>query len=487
MPIPRVLLLLLVAAPAFAQPPAPPSAQPTSTVTATPAVQPGLPPQMQQAIATSQQVAPALTGADRVDAYKGLITTLHEGGENKSALAQLQILPLNIEAQLNLDPDFLATSAGIYSALGDDATALRLLDAAEGRYLFTRFDVPMGLQVQQCYLLLNLGDEAGLHSRLLSVTQQAEHSESLTDEQRNSLNNLWIYFALRRSNEETSAGRQRNAMRILITALQTYPDNTLIKRSLAGAFLNAGDAKTALQLYKEAGLADATAGEYQGAIGAAFATGDRQDAEKWLHLLLEKSPTDPKVLTLAAKFERARGNRKLAASYYRAALENMPKEKRALTIPASLRDQAPDEVKTPQSPLTTLASVTDPLAVGAPRADNTATIAFASDAQTSRGGNFRLPGERVSPRLMPIFIPQQSAPPSAAIQESTAEYVPSAPVPTATANSPRGKVRPSLRQHTSAPTNATTSLDSYAPTAMPPLYRFQPQATQRLGEYDPSR
>lgn len=462
----RTLMLLFVAAPLLAQPPAPIPTPEKSTSTPAKTADEALPPQMQKAMPTARP-APAVTSADRADAYKGLITTLHDSGENKTALTQLQNMPTELLAQLSLDPDFLVASAGIYSSVGENGYALRLLDSAVERYMLQRKPVPLGIRIQACYLLLESGDDYALHSRLFFVTQIAEREDSLTPEQSGQLNDLWIFFALRRAGEENSAGNRRAALRILITAYETYPESVLIKRSLAGSYLNAGDAKTALQLYKEVGLADASPADYQGAIGAAFAAGDRRNAEKWLRLLLEKEPKDPAVLTLAAKFEQARGNRKLAAHYYQSALENMPKEKRALTIPSSLRDEAPGPAKPSQSPLTTLASVTDPSA---------ASVAINNSSATT-GARSYLPGEQATSRLMPIFIPQRH---TAAAAPALSVASPGSPSP---ASSPVVRTRPTLRSRHSATDPGKADVAHKGQV----LYQFPSPGTARLGDYDPTR
>jgi tetratricopeptide (TPR) repeat protein len=72
-------------------------------------------------------------------------------------------------------------------------------------------------------------------------------------------------------------------------------------------------------------MQDATAGDFQGAIGAALAANDRSDAETWLRQALDRYPRDPAVLSLAARYEQARGDNQRAADYYRASLAAMPR------------------------------------------------------------------------------------------------------------------------------------------------------------------
>jgi tetratricopeptide (TPR) repeat protein len=85
-----------------------------------------------------------------------------------------------------------------------------------------------------------------------------------------------------------------------------------------------GRAKESLALYKTVEFQDATSGDFQGAIGAALAANDKTQAELWLRQAMERYPKDPAILSLAARFEQARGDNQRASDYYRAALAAMP-------------------------------------------------------------------------------------------------------------------------------------------------------------------
>src|SRR6185369_16646774 len=60
------------------------------------------------------------------------------------------------------------------------------------------------------------------------------------------------------------------------------------------------------------------------AVGAALAANDSKDAETWLRYGLDQYPRDAEILTLAAKFEQARGNSGRAADYFKASLAALP-------------------------------------------------------------------------------------------------------------------------------------------------------------------
>ena len=71
-------------------------------------------------------------------------------------------------------------------------------------------------------------------------------------------------------------------------------------------------------------MQDATAADFQGAIGAALAANDKVQAEAWLRQALERFPKDASILAMAARFEQARGDNQRAADYWRASLAAMP-------------------------------------------------------------------------------------------------------------------------------------------------------------------
>ena len=119
-------------------------------------------------------------------------------------------------------------------------------------------------------------------------------------------------------------GNVERAVEILDAASQAFPDNLAVRKAVAGGYAQAGRAKESLALYKTIPMQDATAGDFQGAIGAALAANDRNQAELWLRRAMEQFPHDPAILSQAARYEQARGDNQRAAAYYRASLAAMP-------------------------------------------------------------------------------------------------------------------------------------------------------------------
>jgi hypothetical protein len=71
-------------------------------------------------------------------------------------------------------------------------------------------------------------------------------------------------------------------------------------------------------------LQDATAGDFQGAIGAALAANDKGQAEHSGCVRPRSLPARLRHPRLAARFEQARGDNARAADYWRASLAAMP-------------------------------------------------------------------------------------------------------------------------------------------------------------------
>ena len=113
-------------------------------------------------------------------------------------------------------------------------------------------------------------------------------------------------------------------MQILEAAAETYPDNLDIRFALAGAYARIGRSQDALALYKSIPMNQAGSGDFQGAIWSAISAKDMAQAEIWLRAALDRFPSDPNVLSLAARFEQARGNKQRATEFWRAAIAAAP-------------------------------------------------------------------------------------------------------------------------------------------------------------------
>ena len=64
-----------------------------------------------------------------------------------------------------------------------------------------------------------------------------------------------------------------------------------MRKAVAGGYARVGRAKEALALFKTVPMQDASAGDFEGAIGAALAANDKNQAEIWLRQALDRFPT----------------------------------------------------------------------------------------------------------------------------------------------------------------------------------------------------
>ena len=94
--------------------------------------------------------------------------------------------------------------------------------------------------------------------------------------------------------------------------------------TLAGTYLQAGDARNAYLVYKNWGLKEASADDFSGAIGSALTVRDKELAQRWLTRGLNKYPRDARLLSLAGKQAAQQGDYDRAKMYLREALAAVP-------------------------------------------------------------------------------------------------------------------------------------------------------------------
>ena len=135
---------------------------------------------------------------------------------------------------------------------------------------------------------------------------------------------IWANWSVRRAGAAIDNNDNQRAVEILEAASLAFPDNLTVRKVLAGGYLRTGQTKEALAIYKTIGMQDASAADFQGAIGAALAANDKVAAEAWLRQALERFPNDSSILAMAARFEQARGDNQRAADYWRASIAAMP-------------------------------------------------------------------------------------------------------------------------------------------------------------------
>ena len=257
---------------------------------------------------------------DRADAWKGLIAALMATNRNSEAMQELEVIPAAVRKQLDGDIEFVQSEASLFAATGETERAQELMARVQAHYAKLKMEPPANIDIQNAWLLFNTRNDRMLYSALMRLGSRTD----LTAAERETVQNIWANWSVRRASVAMDNGNVTRAVDILDAASQAFPDNVTVRKAVAGGFVQVGRAKESLALYKTVEFQDATSGDFQGAIGAALAANDKAQAELWLRQAMERFPKDPAVLSLAARFEQARGENQRAEDYYRAALAAMP-------------------------------------------------------------------------------------------------------------------------------------------------------------------
>jgi cellulose synthase operon protein C len=253
------------------------------------------------------------------DAWRGLLTALHQSNRDRDALRAVDTMPDSARAALEQEPSYLQTLASIQDGGGQPKAALQTFELLAQAYLDEQVDEPADVQIQYGWLLLKAGDDR----RLYSLVSKLSETPDLTEEQQTNLNKMWAAWSVRRANSVLAGGDLQSGIVLLETAAQAFPGNLDVYNTLAGAYLKAGEPKRAVAIYASLDLRRASLAQYHGAIGAALAAHDMKQAEIWLQAALDLYKDDAAILKMAAQYEQAKGDAGRAAAYYRAALDAM--------------------------------------------------------------------------------------------------------------------------------------------------------------------
>jgi tetratricopeptide (TPR) repeat protein len=257
---------------------------------------------------------------ERADAWKGLISTLLATNRNSEALQEIVQIPAPVRKQLENDIEFVQSEASLYAATGDIRRAAAYMDRVQAHYARLKTQPPANIDIQNAWLLYNTGNDRGLYAALMRIGGRND----LTVAQREMVQNIWANWSVRRAAAAMANGNMGRAVDILNAASQAFPGNMSVRKAVAGGYARVGRAREALKMFKTIPMQDASSGDFQGAIGAALAANDKTQAEMWLRQALDRYGRDPEILSLAARYEQARGDNQRAADYWRAALAVMP-------------------------------------------------------------------------------------------------------------------------------------------------------------------
>ncbi|MGA8593569.1 MAG: cellulose synthase subunit BcsC-related outer membrane protein, partial [Bryobacteraceae bacterium] len=285
-------------------------------------------------------------------AHLALLSLLHAQKRDQEAFDQMQLIPETALAKLREDAGFISLQAGIYSQLGRKDDAIKIINSGIARLDSHRQPVPVDLQVQLAWLLV---DRRGDERELYTILTRYSDSRELTLAQRNEFSSIWSIWVRRRAGEALDRGDLPQAVSILKAASQLLPTDAAVQGSLAGAYLESRDTKNAYAVYKKWGLANATAGDFSGAVGAALSLNDNDLAVRWLNRGLQKYPRDSRLLSLAGKRAAEQGDYEKAKLYLREALASVPPDQsgagqvEGASGPISLAALAPDRGDSKQS------------------------------------------------------------------------------------------------------------------------------------------
>ncbi len=251
-----------------------------------------------------------------VQAWRGMLNALHQMNRDRDALRQIAAMPEFVRLRLEEDPSYLQVLASIQSSAGQSQASLKTFDQIAQIYARQNMEEPVDVQIQYGWILLKAKDDRKLYTLISNLA----NSTSITEQQQTEMNNLWASWSIQRANAALAVGNQSRAIEILTSAAQVFPQDEDVYGALAAAYMKAGQSKQALAIYESRNMDNATPQQFQGAIGAAMAANNLNQARQWLEVALDRFKDNAAILKMAAQYEQARGNSERAAAYYRAAL-----------------------------------------------------------------------------------------------------------------------------------------------------------------------
>ena len=140
------------------------------------------------------------------------------------------------------------------------------MNRVQAHYARLKMLPPPNVDVQNAWLLYNTGNDRALYQALMRLGGRSD----LTVAQRETVQDIWASWSVRRASAAMDNGSVRRAVEILDAASQAFPDNLTVRKAVAGGFARVGRAKESLALYKTVPMQDSSSGDFQGAIGAAL-------------------------------------------------------------------------------------------------------------------------------------------------------------------------------------------------------------------------
>ncbi len=254
------------------------------------------------------------------DAWRGKLTALHMAKRDDEVVADFAAMDPALRDRLLNDPILSGLLAGAYAAEGQGEIALRMIRRTAWQYESMRKPLPVDLQVQTCWILMDAGEDANLFSELRVLSARRD----LTPAQTTSVEQIWVAWSQKRSERLASLGEYHEALSVLYAARRAFPDDLPLRASFANMLLRAGYTRRSYEDYLSWGLVGGTRDDYLSGIGAAMSVREFKTADVWLQTALREWPDDPKVLLAGAKLAAARGDLGRANKYYQAAKAAYP-------------------------------------------------------------------------------------------------------------------------------------------------------------------
>ena len=253
---------------------------------------------------------------DDDSAWRSLLEALHQAGQDQEAWRELAAMPDPVRRRLESDPEFLRAKASIQAATGHMREAEETSERMAGVYASQGVEEPVGPLLQSGWIYLNVGDRRQLDGVMARVVHRTQFSA----EQRLELDHLLAVWSLRRASALAKAGSLHSAIALLEADMRVSPGEPGVQESLAGLYLQVGEAGRALAMFQSLNPNSASPAQFQVAIGAAMAAGDKKQASLWLQSALRRFPNQAKVLKVAGDYQQSVGRSGQADRYYRRAL-----------------------------------------------------------------------------------------------------------------------------------------------------------------------
>ncbi|HEV2322898.1 MAG TPA: cellulose synthase subunit BcsC-related outer membrane protein [Terracidiphilus sp.] len=238
------------------------------------------------------------------DAWRGYLAVLHQEHADRTLAAELARIPSAARAQLETDASFLILEASAYSSAGRMQDALPLLMQARSRYTAQHKVAPIDLELQTAWTMLAVSpDEPALGDLLTNARSRKE----AISQQREAIEEIWSIWSVQRA-EKAFDTKPQLAISILTDAARQYPSDRNIHAALATLYLKRHDNDGALDVFRTWGMANAQAGDYRLAAGAALSSHKSELAEQFVHRGLSRFPNDPELMHMAARQDIARGD-----------------------------------------------------------------------------------------------------------------------------------------------------------------------------------